>query len=329
VAERALRRGGAPVPVRSIGSEAGTAWAELDHGLVFGRPVPGAEPGAGRWTLRWRGAALMGIVNVTPDSFSDGNRFAGDPVAAVEAGLRHWAQGATFVDVGGESSRPGAEGVTESEELRRVVPVVAGLAEHHVRVSIDTVKPTVAREALAAGACLVNDIRGLVSPAMRATCAGAGVPAVVMHMQGEPRTMQRSPRYADVVTEVEQALLERARLALADGVPSVVLDPGIGFGKTVEHNLALVAATRRLAGHGIPVLVGGSRKHMIAALTAVDGEPPEPGHRLAGSLALHLYAAARGAALLRVHDVAEHRQALSVLSAIEAFERPAAGERHG
>ena len=271
----------------------------------------------------------MGIVNVTPDSFSDGDLFAGDPVAAVEAGLRQWEQGAAFVDVGGESSRPGAEGVTESEELRRVVPVVAGLAERGVRVSIDTVKPTVAREALAAGACLVNDIRGLASQDMRAVCAEAGVPAVVMHMQGEPRTMQRSPHYGDVVTEVEQALLERARLALADGVPSVVLDPGIGFGKTVEHNLALVAATRRLAGHGIPLLVGGSRKHMIAALAAAGSEPPDPGRRLPGSLALHLYAAARGAALLRVHDVAEHRQALSVLSAIEAFERPAAGVRDG
>ncbi len=307
-----------PLPHEDAAAAArGVSWAFEQHRLAFGRPVPGAEREGDVWMLRWRATALMGIVNVTPDSFSDGGRFAGDAVAAMDAGLELWRQGSAFVDVGGESSRPGAESVPEVEELRRVLPVVAGLAERGVRVSIDTVKPGVAREAVKAGACLVNDIRGLASPAMRAVCADAGVPAVVMHMQGEPRTMQHSPRYRDVVGEVERVLLERARLARAEGVPSVLVDPGIGFGKTVEHNLSLLASTRRLADHGLPLLVGASRKRMIALLAALDGDPMEPDRRLPGSLALHLYAAERGAAVLRVHDVAEHRQALTVLTALE------------
>ncbi len=310
-------RAGSPSREDGSGAERGVSWAFEQHRLAFRRPVPGAEREGDLWLLRWRAAALMGIVNATPDSFSDGGRFAGDPMAAIDAGLELWRQGAAFVDVGGESSRPGAESVPEVEELRRVLPVVAGLAERGVRVSVDTVKPGVAREAVNAGACLVNDVRGLASPAMRAVCAAAGVPAVVMHMQGEPRTMQHSPRYRDVVGEVERVLLERARLARTDGVPSVLVDPGIGFGKTVDHNLALLASTRRLADHGLPLLVGASRKRMIALLTALDGDPMEPGRRLPGSLALHLYAAERGAALLRVHDVAEHRQALAVLTALE------------
>jgi len=330
----AARRRGSGARRGVGGGDAGAAgpaasWALQEHRLVFRRPVAGAEREGDGWVLRWRAAALMGIVNVTPDSFSDGGRFAGDPAAAVEAGLELWRDGAAFVDVGGESSRPGAESVSEDEELRRVLPVVAGLAERGVRVSIDTVKPAVASEAVKGGACLVNDVRGLADPAMRALCADAGVPAVVMHMQGQPRTMQRSPRYRDVVGEVERALLERARLARTDGVPSVLVDPGIGFGKTVEHNLALLASTRRLAGHGLPLLVGASRKRMIARLAAVDGEPLEPGRRLPGSLALHLYAAERGAALLRVHDVAEHRQALAVLTALEEAGAPEAGVRRG
>jgi dihydropteroate synthase len=264
----------------------------------------------------------MGVLNVTPDSFSDGGRFrADDPASAVEAGLALREEGAVFVDVGGESSRPGAQGVSEAEELRRVLPVVAGLADAGVRVSIDTVKPAVAREALAAGACLVNDIRGLASDTLRAVCAEAGVPAVVMHMQGEPPTMQRAPRYRDVVAEVERWLLESADRALQDGVPSVLIDPGIGFGKTVEHNVALLAATDRLASHGLPLLVGASRKGTIGRLGEAGGVEPAPLERLPGSLAAHLYAVERGAAMLRVHDVAAHRQALAVLRALAERER--------
>jgi len=293
-------------------------WPARRHGLRFGRPVPGAQRSKDGWWLAWRGAAVMGVVNVTPDSFSDGGRWAG-PEEAVEAGLRQAQAGALFVDVGGESSRPGAEGVPEAEELRRVLPVIEGLSGHGVRVSVDTVKPAVAEAAVAAGACLVNDIRGLNDPAMRRVCGDAGVPAVVMHMQGEPRSMQRAPRYRDVVGEVEAFLLERVELALADGVPGVMLDPGIGFGKRLEHNLALLAATARLAGHGLPLLVGASRKSLIQDL--VGKVPPQA--RLPGTLALHLRAAQLGAAMLRAHDVAEHAQALGVLAAVSGAERRA------
>ncbi len=264
----------------------------------------------------------MGVLNVTPDSFSDGGRLNG-PDEAIAAGLELWHQGATFVDVGGESSRPGAEGVAERDELARVLPVVAGLAARGVRVSIDTVKPAVAEAAVEAGACLVNDIRGLRDESMRSVCAQAGVPAVIMHMRGTPRNMQRTPHYRDVVAEVEAFLAERARRALEDGVPSVLVDPGIGFGKRLAHNLALLGATTRLSSHGAPLLIGASRKSMIGRLAGRAG----PLERLPGTLALNLYAAERGAALLRVHDVAEHAQALAVLGAVSAAEPDrAAGE---
>jgi len=307
-----------------------TPWQARVYALRFGRAAPGARRDAHGWTLAWRGPALMGVLNVTPDSFSDGGRLAG-PEEAVAAGVRLVEQGALFVDVGGESSRPGAESVSEREELRRVLQVVEGLAAGGVRVSIDTVKPAVAEAAVAAGACLVNDIRGLADARMRRVCAEAGVPAVVMHMQGEPRSMQRSPRYRDVVAEVEAFLLRRARQALEDGVPALIIDPGIGFGKRLEHNLALIAATPRLAGHGLPLLVGASRKSLIQRLA---GETPPPA-RLPGSLALHLRAAELGAALLRVHDVAEHAQALAALRAVAGAEAAApdapqpAGEERG
>lgn len=307
-------------------------WAGRRHALRFGREVPGARRDAQGWTLAWRGPALMGVLNVTPDSFSDGGRLRG-PDEAIAAGLQLHREGALFVDVGGESSRPGAGAVPARDELRRVVPVVEGLAAAGVRVSVDTVKPAVAEAAVAAGACLVNDIRGLRDEAMRRVCARSGVPAVVMHMQGEPRSMQRAPRYRDVVAEVEAFLLAAARRALDDGVPGVMIDPGIGFGKRLEHNLALLAASARLAGHGLPLLVGASRKSMIQRLA---GETPAQA-RLPGTLALHLYAAERGASLVRVHDVAEHAQALAVLGAVDraeaaggAAEAAGGGElRHG
>lgn len=290
-------------------------WAGRVHSLRFGRDVPGARRDGDRWTLAWRGPALMGVLNVTPDSFSDGGRL-GTVEEAVAAGLRLHDEGAMLVDVGGESSRPGAEGVSEREEQRRVTPVVEALAARGVRVSIDTVKPAVAEAAVAAGACLVNDIRGLRDRAMRRVCAQAGVPAVAMHMQGEPRSMQRAPHYRDVVGEVEAFLLASARRALADGVPAVLIDPGIGFGKRTEHNLALLAASARLTQHGLPLLVGASRKSLIQRLA---GELPALA-RLPGTLALHLYAAEQGAAMLRVHDVAEHAQALAVLASVAEAE---------
>lgn len=293
------------------------------HELRFGRDLP-----AGGTTLRWTGPALMGVVNVTPDSFSDGGaRF--DAARAVEAGLRMYAEGALVVDVGGESTRPGADAVPPAEERRRVEPVVRGLAEAGVLVSIDSRNPDVVEAALANGARIVNDVGGLRLPRMRRVAAAAGAPAVLMHMQGEPRTMQLAPRYADVVAEVRQFLFAGAERAEEEGVPTVLIDPGFGFGKNVEHNLELVVGLDALTGGRWPVLIGASRKGTIGKLS---GES-EPRRRLPGTLALHLRAAAAGAAMLRVHDVAEHAQALAVWRALAAAERarhgvgaPAAGE---
>ena len=252
----------------------------------------------------------MGIVNVTPDSFSDGGHFA-NAAAAIDAGLAMAAAGALLVDVGGESTRPGATPVPAHEELSRVLPVIEGLAAGEVAVSIDTSKPDVAREALSAGACLVNDVRGLRDPALRAVCAEAGAPAVLMHMQGTPETMQRAPSYGDVVEEVSTFLRWGAERALREGIVDIVVDPGIGFGKRLEHNLALLRALPRLAS-GRPLLIGASRKQLIESLF---GETA-PTARDPGSLALHLHAAASGAAMVRAHDVAAHLQALRVWEGI-------------
>lgn len=284
--------------------------AERLHKLRFGRPLPD-----GSLELSWRGPALMGVVNVTPDSFSDGGeRF--DTQRAVEAGLQQVEQGALVVDVGGESTRPGAAAVSEAEESRRTLPVVAALARAGAIVSIDSRNPGVVEEALEAGARIVNDVGGLRLPRMRQVAAAAGAPVVIMHMQGEPRTMQLEPRYDDVVAEVGAYLRHAARVALEEGVPSVMLDPGLGFGKGVAHNLELLRHLGALTADAAPVLVGASRKSTIKALS---GEA-DPRKRLPGTLVLHLRAAAAGAAMLRVHDVAEHAQALSVWRALEAAE---------
>lgn len=281
-----------------------------EHTLALGH---GAE------VLSWTGPALVGVLNVTSDSFSDGGSYE-STAAAVEAGVGMAAQGALFVDVGGESTRPGAAPVSQAEERARVLPVVAGLAGSGVRVSIDTRHAAVAEAAIAAGAALVNDVSGLRDPAMVDVCALAGVPAVIMHMLGEPATMQADPRYDDVVREVSEYLASAAERALAAGVPSVVIDPGIGFGKTLEHNLALLRATDRLAALGHPVMVGASRKAFLGRIAGVS----EARQRLGASVAAHLWAARCGAALLRVHDVEAHRQALAVASALAAD-----GERGG
>ncbi len=278
-----------------------------EHRLRFADPLPG-----GGSELRWRGPALVGILNVTPDSFSDGGRHAALD-DAVAQGLRLHGEGAILVDVGGESTRPGAAPVSEAEELRRVVPVIERLAGAGVLLSIDTRKPAVARRALAAGARVVNDVGGLSDAAMREVCAAAGAPAVVMHMQGEPATMQLEPRYDDVLAEVSEFLEGAAEAALNAGVPDVVLDPGIGFGKTLEHNLTLLKGLDWLTARGRPVMVGASRKGFLGRLTGVS----EARERLAATLAVHLDAARHGAALLRVHDVAAHRQALAVAAALE------------
>ena len=257
---------------------------------------------------------VMGIVNVTPDSFSDGGLYL-DAGRAIEHGRELAAAGADVLDIGGESTRPGAEAVTADEELRRVVPVIEGLAGA-APISIDTTKASVARAAIDAGATIVNDVTALRGdPEMAALCAGAGVEVVLMHMIGTPRTMQDDPRYDDVVAEVHDFLLERAAFAEAAGIERgrIWIDPGIGFGKTVEHNMALLRATRTFADTGFPVLVGPSRKTFIGKL---DGST-ESG-RLGGTIAACLEARHGGASMARVHDVAEVAQALRVAEAIEA-----------
>ena len=261
---------------------------------------------------------VMGIVNVTPDSFSDGGAHAGAQ-AAVEHGLRLAGQGADLLDVGGESTRPGADPVEAAEEIDRTVPVIEALrARWPGPISIDTMRPSVARAAVAAGATLWNDVSALRgSPDAPALAAELGCDVVLMHMRGEPRTMQADPRYDDVVAEVTAWLAARAEAALAAGVARdrIWLDPGIGFGKTVEHNLALTARLDDIAALGFPVLYGASRKRTIQS---IDPTATDPADRLGGSLALALAAARNGAAIIRVHDVRETVQALAVQTAVEA-----------
>jgi dihydropteroate synthase len=243
----------------------------------------------------------MGVVNVTPDSFSDGGRFA-DHRAAVAHGLALADEGADWVDVGGESTRPGAQPVPEAEELRRVVPVVESLAAAGLAVSIDTRKASVARAAVGAGATLLND----VGARLGAVAADLGVAWAAMHAQGEPATMQDAPRYRDVLAEVRDELVARADAARAAGVPQVWIDPGIGFGKTAAHNLELLARLEELVATGYPVLVGTSRKGFLGELLgASDGRdgPVPTDDRLEGSLATATWAMACGARMVRVHDV--------------------------
>jgi len=258
----------------------------------------------------------MGVVNVTPDSFSDGGRFA-EPAAAVAHGRRLVAEGAQVVDVGGESTRPGAEPVPEAEELGRVLGVVEALAGRggpDAEVSIDTAKVGVARAALGAGATIVNDVTAFrAAPELAGLVAESGATCCLMHMLGEPRTMQRAPRYGDVVSEVKAFLEERLAFAVAEGVPEgrVWLDPGIGFGKTVEHNLELLRRLDELVAIGPPIAIGTSRKSFLGRLTGGRAEP----ERLPGTIATNVMALERGASVFRVHDVAAVVDALAVAGA--------------
>jgi dihydropteroate synthase len=256
---------------------------------------------------------LMGVVNVTPDSFSDGGLYL-DPEAAIRHGVELANAGAAILDVGGESTRPGAAAVPAEEELRRVEPVVAGLAGGAAEISVDTSKAAVAAAALDAGAGIVNDVTALRGdPEMAALCADRGATVVLMHMLGNPRTMQDEPRYEDVVDTVKAFLAERIGAALAAGVGEerIWLDPGIGFGKTAEHNLELLRRLAELRDLGRPLVVGTSRKSFIGK---VDGSGT--GERLGGTIASSVLAAAEGADVLRVHDVAEVGQAMAVATAI-------------
>ena len=259
---------------------------------------------------------VMGIVNVTPDSFSDGGRLA-SVEAAVAHALALVEQGSDILDIGGESTRPGAAPVPVVDEIARVVPVIEGIrALWPGPIRIDTMKPEVARAAVAAGATMWNDVTALTFAAdSPATAAALECDVVLMHMKGEPRTMQAAPAYDDVVAEVCAALAGRARAAMAAGVARnrIWLDPGIGFGKTVQHNLALTRNLPALAALGFPILFGASRKRMIQSL---DASATDPTDRLGGSLALALEAARRGADIVRVHDVRETIQALKVQAAL-------------
>ena len=256
--------------------------------------------------------AVMGIVNVTPDSFSDGGLYL-DPRAAVDHALELERSGATILDVGGESTRPGASPVSEREETRRVMPVIEALADARAQVSIDTSKAAVAAAAISAGATLVNDVTALRGdPAMADVVAAAGVDCCLMHMLGEPRTMQRDPRYDDVVSEVKAFLEERMAFAVAHGVAEerILLDPGIGFGKTTEHNLELLRRLDEIVSLGRPVALGTSRKSFLGKITA---KPVED--RIAATIATNVLAYLRGARVFRVHDVAPIHDALAITAA--------------
>jgi dihydropteroate synthase len=301
------------------------AYRRVPEPVVFFDPPP-AEPGVAprprppdtELTRRFPAPAVMGVINVTPDSFSDGGDYL-DPAAAIAHGLDLAAQGAVLIDIGGESTRPGARQVPLDEELARVIPVVAGLARRTpVPISIDTMKAEVARQALSAGASFVNDVSALRhDPEMAGVVAGAGCPVCLMHMQGTPRTMQDDPRYADVTGEVAEFLLDRARHAEANGVrrEMICLDPGIGFGKTMEHNLTLLRDLDQIVALGYPVLIAVSRKRFLGQITGRAER-----QRTAGTIAANLEAFARGAWMFRVHDVGPVREALDVAAAIRGRE---------
>jgi dihydropteroate synthase len=261
----------------------------------------------------------MGIVNVTPDSFFPGSRVF-DPDRAVEQGLRMAEEGAEILDVGGESTRPGSDPVNEAAEIKRVVPVISGLRRSTDRpISIDTQKAVVAEAAIEAGADIVNDVSALRhDPEMGPLIARKRVPVVLMHMRGTPKTMQASPAYKDVVEEVRSELSDYAETAKGMGIRSdqIILDPGIGFGKRQEDNIALIRGLPRLSELGYPVLLGASRKSFIGRMLAPAGDPRPVEDRLAGTLAVHLFASLLGADILRVHDVRETRDALRVFSTL-------------
>jgi dihydropteroate synthase len=267
----------------------------------------------GKRTLDLSAPLVMGIVNVTPDSFSDGGRYL-DVDAAVEHGLRLAADGAAILDVGGESTRPGSHSVPQEEELRRVLPVVQRLAGRtDAVISVDTTKPEVMRQAVAAGAGLVNDIRALREPGALEAAAASGAAVCLMHMQGEPHTMQQAPAYQDVVAEVIAFLAGRAAACRAAGIGEerICLDPGFGFGKTMEHNLRLLAHLEAFRSLGLPLLAGLSRKSMLGQLTGRG-----PAQRMHGSVALAVLAVAAGARIVRAHDVAATVDALKVTQAV-------------
>jgi dihydropteroate synthase len=277
------------------------------------QPVGAMLLRCGSSTLDLSKPVVMGVLNVTPDSFSDGGQFL-DLKSALAHALRMEEEGAALIDVGGESTRPGSHAPSVDEEIRRVVPVIeAFVTRTKLPISVDTSKPEVIVAAIRAGASMVNDVRALREPGALAAVADSSVAVCLMHMQGEPRTMQQDPHYTDVVAEVRESLSERVRACEEAGIARdrLVLDPGIGFGKRLEHNLALLAALPSLGALGLPLLVGASRKSMFAALLG-----RQVNERLAGSVAVAAAAALAGASILRAHDVAETVDALKVADAL-------------
>ena len=273
----------------------------------------------GRRTLDLSTPVVMGVLNVTPDSFSDGGRFL-DPAEAVRQARRMAAEGAALIDVGGESTRPGAEPVEPGEELERVLPVIEAIvAELEVPVSVDTSKPEIMEAAFGAGAVMVNDVMALRAPGALEAVAASGAAVCLMHMQGQPRSMQAEPRYRDVVQDVHQFLSERVAACEAAGMDRsrLVIDPGFGFGKTLEHNLALLSALEAFTREGLPVLAGLSRKSLIGQIT---GRPTA--ERLAGSVVLAALAVERGASIIRAHDVAATLDAVKIAAAVRGRQRP-------
>jgi dihydropteroate synthase len=271
----------------------------------------------GRHALDLDTPVVMGVLNVTPDSFSDGGRYVGLPAATAQA-ERLAEEGAAIIDIGGESTRPGAQPVPADEELRRVMPVLERLVKHlAVPVSVDTSKPEVMRAAIAAGASMINDITALRAPGAIEAVAGSDVAVCLMHMQGEPRTMQSAPRYADVVAEVRGFLRGRVACCIAAGIPPsrIVIDPGFGFGKTLEHNLELLRRLPELAEDGQPLLAGLSRKSMIGQMTGRAA-----GDRLGGSVALATLAALAGARIVRAHDVGPTVDAVRIVAAVHSLQ---------
>ncbi|MDR2240095.1 MAG: dihydropteroate synthase [Zoogloeaceae bacterium] len=270
----------------------------------------------GSFRLSLERPLVMGIVNVTPDSFSDGGRHFGAAQAIAHA-RRLAAAGADILDIGGESSRPGAQSVSVAEELRRVLPVIEALAGGGIPLSVDTVKPEVMRRAAAAGAAIINDIAALQAPGALEAAAASGAAVCLMHMQGEPHTMQADPRYDDVVMEARAFLARRVAAARAAGIAAerLIVDPGFGFGKRLEHNLALLRQLGRFSDLGAAVMAGLSRKSMLGEITGRAA-----GRRQAASVAAALLAAQNGAKILRVHDVAATRDALAVWQAVAAQE---------
>lgn len=266
----------------------------------------------GKFRLSLARPLLMGVINVTPDSFSDGGRYF-SATAAVAHARQLMAEGADLLDVGGESTRPGATPVTLEEERRRVLPVIDALAGAGVPLSVDTQKPELMREAAAAGAAMINDVNGFQAPGALEAVADSDCAICIMHKQGSPQTMQQAPLYADVVIEVRDYLQQRMAAAQRAGIARerMVIDPGFGFGKTLDHNLALLGRLGEIAALEAPVLAGLSRKSMIGVLTGREG-----GDRLAGSVTAALLAVQRGAAIVRVHDVAATRDAMAVWNAV-------------